>query len=364
MSYIQFLWRSIISNRINIIIFLLIPLFSLGLLFVNISNQKSSNLYYFAENRIQYNKSLLKSKDAQPASISRYLIKINTNVTNAIAKHDWLAAYHFQKIVNNNDLHTADTPDWIMKINQRNNLLMDYLSEHRINDPESEEYPTHSLTFTMWINNILMPFMITFVMIFVLSRLFNHKFYESINKNQLIPIAANQQSILEIAFGTSGFYIYYLLLNLFNLIMSSLIVGTIRLDYPFFVNSNGSMKYVPIATIFGQTLMLQLLLMIFITSTVYLVSLICKKLISTVITSSAILIMLSVATHIFGFLRDIAQFLPTTYLDSVGIISGNSLYLSSSIDFTDAIIVLPISILVILGLIVILNQHQHSKEAA
>ncbi|MBW1606318.1 hypothetical protein [Lactobacillus sp. Sy-1] len=367
-SYLIFTFKKIFNNKMNVFLFLLIPFFSILLLFVNLNAQKSDNMYYYAQEAIKFNKDTIHQSNEgklqqSTGNNAKKMLTMNSNIQSSIDQGNWYAAYNAQKKYNNYLTNGPDDmPSSFKQIEKRNNLLMNYLTRHRITDPESENYPTHNLTFTNWINNVLMPISISILMIFVLGRLFTSKFYGSINKSKLIPINSNKESILEIIIGGIGFSLYYLIVNLFNFIISSVIVGATRLDYPFFTNVNGIMKYVPTISIFGKALFLQVLIIFFMTSFIYLISLICKKTLSTIITSIALIIILSASTHIFNFLKAIAEFLPTTYIDNIGIISGNSLHLSNRIGLTDGVIVLLISILVIIGFIFTVNKSTELKE--
>ncbi|MHA8263457.1 hypothetical protein ACYATO_07155 [Lactobacillaceae bacterium Melli_B3] len=366
MKYLSFEIKKILINKMNLFMLASLTIISVVFLFINLSAQRNDSISAYAKNSVSFYSNDIK-KIKQGKSNNNFIkgdlfqLKKNLSLEKAIKNNDWLLAYQLKKDLNNY-LISGSYSNPIADNFKRNNLLMDYLTLHKINNPESEAYPTHNLTFTVWFNNVIMPISMTIIIIFILGRLFSQKYFENINKNQLILISPNKQSLLDIFMGVVIFSLYYLAISIFNFVISSIIVGKIRWDYPYFVQHNGTMHYVPIDSIIIKSLLMQFLVIIFITVVIYLTSMICKKSMSTILYSIFVLIILSVATHIFGFLKAIASFLPTTYLDVIGVVSGNSIHLGSNFGFKSGMIVLSVSIIIIFSIIMLINNKKWNKE--
>ncbi|GLB47571.1 hypothetical protein WR164_15500 [Philodulcilactobacillus myokoensis] len=365
MTYSQFTIKSILKSKMNIFFLIILPIFTVIFLFVNLSAQKQDTIQYNAQQSYSFNQSeaqhIIKNKKhlkkGEVEVIPEYvmLAKENKAILNGIHKNNWNQVYSKQKEVNNH-LNAEGNPASFTHELKRNNLLMDYLKSNHIKSPESESYPTHNLTFNLWMDNFIIPIVLLLVMIFILSNTYCKSYSDKINKDQLMPMSLNQQAFHKLTIGTLGFSIYYFMINVWNLIISSIMVGGIGFNYPYYIHNGKQMQYISLINIYWKAFILQIFSILFITSFIYLVTIIFKKRITVIFINIIALIGLSFCVHIFDFLQGIAKLIPSTYFDTVGIVSNNSMNLINKTSFSSGLMVLIISSAIVMLLIALINK--------
>ncbi|MCK8607160.1 hypothetical protein [Apilactobacillus ozensis] len=371
MNYTRFILKSILKNKINLLILTVIPILSILFLYINNNAQKSDNIGYYANRDYNFNKkaikymSLHKNKfnanelDAIPSYI--YSQKTNYKILQSIKSDNWAKAYDNQKKLNNY-MNAEGTPGWEVHILKRNNMLMDYLNKHNIKNPESESYPTHNLTFNVWINNFIVPVTLSIIAIFIASNLFCNDYRKGIHIGRLLTTSLNEQFIIQISISSIFLYAYYLLVNLFNIIISSESIGTIGFNYPYYVHQNGSMGYIDLSKIYSSMYPMQLINIIFIVSFIYLISRFTKKKINTIFFSLFLIIAPSILVNIYYMPKIIYKYIPGTYLDTVGIVSGNSAKILNNVSTHTGIIVVLIYTTIIWMIIIFKNLVEERRN--
>lgn len=256
---------------------------------------------------------------------------------------------------------TTEKRNWL---NRANNFL------ESLPDPKTPGKKNNALAgiqlFLALNSNYWLTFFILLI-IFILA-----KFYTSSHQNcddfaQVLPVGQIGKLLSNLGVGLLVICSTYLVIAFSFFASSILFFGRDSLNYPLIIHQTCDYKAtvttVPAAKLVPTTVTLQLLNILMLVIFVNLMVKLCHKLLTTILVSSAIIAFLVLATMLLSPVRQIAQWIPTTYLKSLKINTGSISYCLNnlSINFEHGVLTLVISSLLMLGLTLIVDYRSECR---
>lgn len=381
MSYLRFQIKKVLQNNLTIISVIILILLSFFILYMNSSSSQDTSLLSQAEGNVSMQKKYIhqmkidlhkyssKSERAkifkQDIQDAKKLLNSNTKLVKNIKHKKWKSVYKAQlaanykvKKVQGNDIN-SDEKNGI----EQNIKLFNYL----IKNPMAYESdaPVTGIQFLLDLNQKYLPFLYSLIIIFILALLYTDNYKNKMDIANLIPFSHSQLLLTNLL---SGFIItasIFFFLNLLLFVGSSIIFGSGNVDYPYltyyFINGHFLIKYIPSIKIFWPTIGLLILDSIFIVSFTLLVAKIVKEKFPTLLLVILLVPGISLATVVIEPIQRISQWLPTTYLNAVNIVSGQYAHqvMNKNINFNSGICTLSLSILLTIALILVLGKSKN-----
>lgn len=293
------------------------------------------------------------------------------------AKDSWLAgdeqSKHWHQVyeVSNNDSdklklseNNYEEKDWLKQTKQ----ILKNLGRQPIQHEELSNMT--GIQLLLELNNNFWVVLFNLVIILVLSYLFTSSYKDSDDISAITPISPCKKLLIKIGVGLLLISLIYLGLNLVVFLFSSLILGMGNMNYPYIVhkitNEQAVLDVVPAAELIPRTIIIQLLEFLFIAVYVNLLARIFRHLFPTMVVAIFLVGVGSLAMVVIKPIRAIAAWLPTTYLNSLRVISGSTAYdfSNKNVDFAHGLVTLLLGTLILLIATLLLDRFQQKNSRA
>lgn len=293
------------------------------------------------------------------------------------AKDSWLAgdeqSKHWHQVyeVSNNDSdklklseNNYEEKDWLKQTKQ----ILKNLGRQPIQHEELSNMT--GIQLLLELNNNFWVVLFNLVIILVLSYLFTSSYKDSDDISAITPISPGKKLLIKIGVGLLLISLIYLGLNLVVFLFSSLILGMGNMNYPYIVhkitNEQAVLDVVPAAELIPRTIIIQLLEFLFIAVYVNLLARIFRHLFPTMVVAIFLVGVGSLAMVVIKPIRAIAAWLPTTYLNSLRVISGSTAYdfSNKNVDFAHGLVTLLLGTLILLIATLLLDRFQQKNSRA
>lgn len=373
-----FLSKKVFKNKFNLITVVLLVL-AIGICFF--FNNKNANQYSYQNdamrqvNETESNISELRRGNNQQDKEHQQINQSNINEQEKILKTNkqrlrYIRNGEFQKsynidiaqtqkdyTINKNSPGDSSSSDLGIAI-KRDNLRFKYLKQNHLRK-DSDYYPNKSLSFMKWALQNLVPILFTICLIFILSQIFTDSYIDKINISKLLPYSKKRQYISNITFGLIISYSTLILFLLLSFAVGLIFGGGISARYPFLSwTSNQNMFFQSTMTVFWKSTLLTILSICFLIELVYLIGYLVRNKFATLFINLLLICGLISGVYLIEPLQKIAKFIPTTYFNSVGVVSGQfSKQISNfSVNYQSGIICLLVSIIFIFILTMIVEN--------
>lgn len=381
-SYFSFQFKKTAKqNRKTIIIsVLIIVLF--GFLYLDLNFLTNGNLFEEQNNCVvsanhvvvqrpgSKSETKNKSRQAKTGLQSKAVARIST-------KDSWLAgdeqSKHWHQVyeVSNNDSdklklseNNYEEKDWLKQTKQ----VLKNLGRQPIRHEELSNMT--GIQLLLELNNNFWAVLFNLVIILVLSYLFTGSYKDSDDISAITSISPGKKLLIKIGVGLLLISLIYLGLNLVVFLFSSLILGMGNMNYPYIVhkitNEQAVLDVVPAAELIPRTIIIQLLEFLFIAVYVNLLSGIFRHLFPTMAVAIFLVAVGSLAMVVIKPIRALAAWLPTTYLNSLRVISGSTAYdfSNKNVDFAHGLVTLLLGTLILLIATLLLDRLQQKNSRA
>lgn len=311
-----------------------------------------------------------KSRQAKTGLQSKAVARIST-------KDSWLAgdeqSKHWHQVyeVSNNDSdklklseNNYEEKDWLKQTKQ----ILKNLGRQPIRHEELSNMT--GIQLLLELNNNFWAVLFNLVIILVLSYLFTGSNKDSDDISAITSISPGKKLLIKISVGLLLISLIYLGLNLVVFLFSSLILGMGNMNYPYIVhkitNEQAVLDVVPAAELIPRTIIIQLLEFLFIAVYVNLLSGIFRHLFPTMAVAIFLVAVGSLAMVVIKPIRALAAWLPTTYLNSLRVISGSTAYdfSNKNVDFAHGLVTLLLGTLILLIATLLLDRLQQKNSRA
>lgn len=311
-----------------------------------------------------------KSRQAKTGLQSKAVARIST-------KDSWLAgdeqSKHWHQVyeVSNNDSdklklseNNYEEKDWLKQTKQ----ILKNLGRQPIRHEELSNMT--GIQLLLELNNNFWAVLFNLVIILVLSYLFTGSYKDSDDISAITSISPGKKLLIKISVGLLLISLIYLGLNLVVFLFSSLILGMGNMNYPYIVhkitNEQAVLDVVPAAELIPRTIIIQLLEFLFIAVYVNLLSGIFRHLFPTMAVAIFLVAVGSLAMVVIKPIRALAAWLPTTYLNSLRVISGSTAYdfSNKNVDFAHGLVTLLLGTLILLIATLLLDRLQQKNSRA
>lgn len=196
-----------------------------------------------------------------------------------------------------------------------------YLIDHRL---KADEYqPVYGWTFAFSIWNDLLPWLISILLIVILSVQYSKKFYNKLNIYRLRPISFYHEALKEIGLGLLLAILLWCSALLLAFGLGSLFFEQGSLNYPILTfNKSNGFVWLSLISIIGPTCLLQIFSLLSLVTTIYLVTFIFKNKLLSMVMTLLIITGSMIASYFIPFFESAAAWLPYTYLQSASVITG------------------------------------------
>lgn len=293
------------------------------------------------------------------------------------AKDSWLAgdeqSKHWHQVyeVSNNDSdklklseNNYEEKDWLKQTKQ----ILKNLGRQPIQHEELSNMT--GIQLLLELNNNFWVVLFNLVIILVLSYLFTGSYKDSDDISAITPISPGKKLLIKIGVGLLLISLIYLGLNLVVFLFSSLILGMGNMNYPYIVhkitNEQAVLDVVPAAELIPRTIIIQLLEFLFIAVYVNLLARIFRHLFPTMVVAIFLVGVGSLAMVVIKPIRALAAWLPTTYINSLRVISGSTAYdfSNKNVDFAHGLVTLLLGTLILLIATLLLDRFQQKNSRA
>ncbi|MHC9532145.1 hypothetical protein ACVPPR_01625 [Dellaglioa sp. L3N] len=224
---------------------------------------------------------------------------------------------------------------------------------------EPESYPTKSFSFTTELFKYIIPILFVLISLFLLVQNFSKTFYNKLDKSKLLPGSSVINATTEIKAGFSALSILLVITVAASFLIAGIASGFDSPNFPIFeYGANNSMVYVPIWIVLLKSVILFWLCLSNITIiTYFLVSLLRNKM-GALLVSILVILGTEILTTIVEPLQAVANLLPTTYLYSLSVVSGESRvsYNNSLITFDNGILLMIVVVIIFSFLTVLIRK--------
>ena len=196
-----------------------------------------------------------------------------------------------------------------------------YLIDHRL---KADEYqPVYGWTFAFSIWNDVLPWLISILLIVILSAQYSKKFYDQLNIYRLRPISFYHEALKEIGLGLLLALLLWCSALILAFGLGSLFFEPGSLNYPILTfNKSNGFAWLSLISIIGPTCLLQIFSLLSLVTTIYLVTFIFKNKLLSMVMTLLIITGSMIASYFIPFFESAASWLPYTYLQSASVITG------------------------------------------
>jgi hypothetical protein len=227
--------------------------------------------------------------------------------------------------------------------------------------------PTSGLNFMVSMMQYVVPLLLVLSLLFILSQLYSASFKEGINLSLLYPKSQLHYYLTSIISGTIVSVCLLMGAALFSFILAGITNGVGHLDYPvLFINlETKAMHFQEVGSLIFPSLVIFGLYILFLVSFMFLICYLTRERFASLFLGLLGLVGLDLATNQIVPLQKIAQYLPTSYLNAVSIVTGE--YAKNinnyQVSFLSGVICLGFSIVIIVSItILVLSKNLQSNR--
>ncbi|MBR7927284.1 hypothetical protein KBI51_03730 [Aerococcaceae bacterium zg-ZUI334] len=378
MSYLKFMIKKLTNNRYNIVVLILILLMVGAVLYFNVNAKKylghleqlESSLAERKEKLAEFTNEI-QSKEKGGEEYS--LIQENIDFTKQLIEQDetniklykqgkWSESYSYQldrmkmdkEIVSKNSQNYGND---LLPAIEREIKLFEYLKDKNL---EKDTYrAVQGINFTTEYWHYVLPVSVTFLFIFLLSNTYTERFKEKMDISLLYPYRRSQIIFQDICLGVLVSFSLFVVSIFFAFVFSSLISGIGSFEYPYnYFSSDGTLSFVSVSAVLFPAMLMQMLVFVICVMWIYVVALLIKNQLTTLLIALLMILGSYLVVNIAVPFHKIAQFIPFTYINAIGVVSGEFAHSIHNyhLTFEYGMIILMIYFVLILGLIWILEQ--------
>ena len=290
---------------------------------------------------------------------------LNRDLLLAYEAKDYQKAYSMmaQKIAHTrkrlNNFQNSET----LSALKRDEAYYRYLAEKNIKGDAIQPIFGWSFSFELWRDSL--PILLTFALIFVLSQVFSQDHYHHLSIYLLCPSHFLVRTIKQVGGGLLFSIGSYLLSLLYSFTLASLFFERGSLDLPVLTYDDTlQMIWQPLKTQLWQTSILQIVSLLSLVLTIYLIAFLVKDKLLASLVSFLSTLGLMILTYFIVPLQEVAHWIPYNYLQSLAITTGRHHH-AIKINRLEAnfgiFLNLTYSIL-LLGLIYLIDQFRRKKH--
>ncbi|MGF3225878.1 hypothetical protein [Facklamia sp. P12932] len=294
----------------------------------------------------------------------------NKKILNALEQKNYQEAYtmmankisNTSSIVEGNSKFYGSSYQEIMEALKRDEKFYNYLSAHKLKADNIQ--PVFGATFMFSIWNEYMPFLFTFLIIFILSQIFASAFHDKLMIYRLIPDNYFKRFIRNTAIGSLISSTIFFLTLILAYILASLFFDKGSFNYPILIYSEKlAASWIAMSRLISNALILQLVSIITVISTIYLIAMVFKDKMLTMFVALIVILGSMSLSYILVPLQKVAHLIPYNYMQSVAVVTGqiNNQIEISHLNFNSGILSNIFCILIIVAVIFIIEFKRSSK---
>lgn len=207
---------------------------------------------------------------------------------------------------------------WAMK---RQRKFYQALDQRQVYSDVSE-FPINGWTFLLKAFQTFIPVGLVLILVFMLSQLYTSEFHDMLDIGGLWFRSKPKRLLNNIGFGFILGVSFLMLTLIVAFLMASSFARIGNLNYPILTYQHGKVSYEDLSQILSPALLLSVMTLLFVSASVYLLAQWIKNRSATLFVSLLILVGVPLLTNIIQPLQTVAQYLPTTYLNSVLTVTG------------------------------------------
>ncbi|HFI0632846.1 TPA: hypothetical protein ACGO4G_001425 [Streptococcus suis] len=342
MTYKKFLFAQLVKNKLTYVPLVLLLLACLGTLFLNHQTSQANNLgAQIRQNQrtnaqaIEENKARLENLDPESEEYvyisksiedGQAIIASDEEFLKAFTAGRWDQVYDFQLeyLSSAKASLEAHSPEKdVLEALDREIAYYTALSE--IDLPfEDTHFPHTAFQFLPALFTYIFPALLPVGIAFVLTNVYGGAYAGKLDKYRMLPLSRGQRLVQELGVGFGFSLLLFGLVSLVSFLAAGLVFGFGSLQYPTLAYSldHFQLSFVTIGSVLLPSLLLQILSLVFISSLVYLISLVTKNRMTALFLSTVSLFALVWLPSLLNPLFKIAHLLPTTYMRSFEITTG------------------------------------------
>lgn len=188
---------------------------------------------------------------------------------------------------------------------------------------DDPDFPITGVNYVFWVLRTIIPILYTIGIIFIFTQVFTNSFVEGLDKDRLIPISQGTRVASSIGVGGMVSFGLLFLTLIISYFLASVSFGTGSLEYPILsYGSDGNLFFSAGKEMLFPTIILQLFSILNCLIFIYLVSFLSRNKLTALFVSFVVLIGGMLAIYVIEPLTKVAAFLPTTYLHSMAVVTG------------------------------------------
>ncbi|HFI0041677.1 TPA: ABC transporter permease [Streptococcus suis] len=342
MTYKKFLFAQLVKNKLTYVPLVLLLLACLGTLFLNHQASQANNLgAQIRQNQltnaqaIEENKARLESLDPETEEYvyisksiedGQAIIASDEEFLKAFTAGRWDQVYDFQLdyLSSAKASLEAHSPEKdVLEALDREIAYYTALSE--IDLPfEDTHFPHTAFQFLPSLFTYIFPALLPVGIAFVLTNVYGGAYADKLDKYRMLPLSRGQRLVQELGVGFGFSFLLFGLVSLVSFLAAGLAFGFGSLQYPTLSYSldHFQLSFVTIGSVLLPSLLLQILSLVFVSSLVYLISLVTKNRMTALFLSTVSLFAMVWLPSLLNPLFKIAHLLPTTYMRSFEITTG------------------------------------------
>ncbi|NQO45931.1 hypothetical protein HO965_03995 [Streptococcus suis] len=342
MTYKKFLFAQLVKNKLTYVPLVLLLLACLGTLFLNHQASQANNLgAQIRQNQltnaqaIEENKARLESLEPESEEYlyvsksiedGQAIIASDEEFLKAFTAGQWDQVYDRQLdyLSSAKASLEAHSPEKDV-LDALDREIAYYTALSKVDLPfEDTHFPYTAFQFLPSLFTYIFPALLPVGIAFVLTNVYGGAYAGKLDKYRMLPLFRGQRMVQELAVGFVFSLLLFALVSLTSFLVSGLVFGFGSLQYPTLAYSLNSfqLSFVSIGSVLLPTLLLQVLSLVFISSLVYLISLVTKNRMTALFLSTVSLFSMVWLPSLLNPLFKIAHLLPTTYMRSFEIATG------------------------------------------
>ncbi|MFM0771852.1 hypothetical protein [Streptococcus suis] len=342
MTYKKFLFAQLVKNKLTYVPLVLLLLACLGTLFLNHQASQANNLgTQIRQNQltnaqaIEENKARLESLDPESEEYVYISKSIEDGQAIIASDEEFLKAFtagQWDQVYNRQLDYLSSAKASLEAHSPEKDVLeaLDreiayYTALSKIDLPfEDTHFPHTAFQFLPSLFTYIFPALLPVGIAFVLTNVYGGAYAGKLDKYRMLPLSRGQRMVQELGVGFVFSLLLFSLVSLVSFLAAGLAFGFGSLQYPTLAYSldHFQLSFVTIGSVLLPSLLLQILSLVFISSLVYLISLVTKNRMTALFMSAVSLFALVWLPSLLNPLFKMAHLLPTTYMRSFEITTG------------------------------------------
>ncbi|MGX8835676.1 hypothetical protein ACWG0P_15875 [Amedibacillus sp. YH-ame6] len=367
MNFFSLLLKKVMLKKLNIVPFILITIF---IITVYMFGQRGvayvTNPQQFGEQKIQALKQNITAfeedlKSSIPSSEAYEFALYNINIAeqrvellqerlDAFNSKDWKKYYTSDekltkidiKVTQENNDYYGEGLQEVLRLDQK---FAQYMKTHNMGF-DTRFIPTQGFSYMTSILNNYMPIILAVFIIFMSCNIYCSSFMDTMDIHQLVPISRlkkqSSKLLTGVSIGTLVFLFYIILSILCGSVGNT--IGSFQSPILLYTIDSAD-KYISLLHVLPQLLILTVLSIFFLVNLVSIIACFTKRNLVCLVTCLAVVLSLMWASTSIAPLFPITHLIPTTYLNSLQVMSGELMHttLNANVNFLNGVLVLGVS---------------------